>query len=153
MAGTGSALFGTSLGGLFALYALLTDPASFDRYVIGSPAIWWDGEMLFDLEARQANIWLAMALGTLGDQVTPGDLNIRLSSEATPEALREMLEHLDPAALQLGDQIAQGAIDRLKFSEALPEEYARVVVERRMRVDEEVRTVAGWAMRFVVLSD
>jgi hypothetical protein len=39
------------------------------------------------------------------------------------------------------------------FAEALPEEYARVVVEQRMRVDEEVRAVVSWAIRAVVLSD
>lgn len=47
-------LFGCSLGGLFALYALLTRPGSFDHYIAGSPAIWWDGAMLFDLEERMA---------------------------------------------------------------------------------------------------
>jgi len=46
----GSTLFGSSLGGLFALYALLDDPDSFDAYIVTSPAIWWDGEMLFGLE-------------------------------------------------------------------------------------------------------
>lgn len=50
----GATLFGASLGGLFALYALLRRTRFFDRFVIASPAIWWDGEMLFDLEARTA---------------------------------------------------------------------------------------------------
>lgn len=46
----GSTLFGSSLGGLFALYALLEAPDSFDAWIATSPAIWWDGEMLFGLE-------------------------------------------------------------------------------------------------------
>ena len=50
----GHTLFGASLGGLFALYALLAGADAFDNYVIASPAIWWDGEMLFDVESRLA---------------------------------------------------------------------------------------------------
>jgi predicted alpha/beta superfamily hydrolase len=48
------ALFGCSLGGLFTLYALLSRPASFDHYIAGSPAIWWNNAVLFDLEERMA---------------------------------------------------------------------------------------------------
>lgn len=48
------ALFGCSLGGLFTLYALLTRPGSFDHYIAGSPAIWWDDAMLFELEEKMA---------------------------------------------------------------------------------------------------
>ncbi len=50
----GSILFGSSLGGLFALWAFLTAPESFAGFIATSPAIWWDGEMLFDLEAALA---------------------------------------------------------------------------------------------------
>lgn len=43
----GSALFGSSLGGLFAAYTLLTRPETFSRYLITSPALWWnEGEVL-----------------------------------------------------------------------------------------------------------
>jgi len=44
---TGSAVFGSSLGGLFAAYTLLTAPETFSRYLITSPALWWnEGEVL-----------------------------------------------------------------------------------------------------------
>lgn len=39
---TENGLFGTSLGGLFALYALLEVPGLFRRCVITSPAFYWD---------------------------------------------------------------------------------------------------------------
>lgn len=39
-------LFGSSLGGLFVLHALLRDPERFEAYVSVSPAIWWDDSML-----------------------------------------------------------------------------------------------------------
>ena len=49
-----SAFFGHSLGGLFATYVLLTEPATFPRYGIRSPSLWWDDDMMFGYEARYA---------------------------------------------------------------------------------------------------
>ncbi len=49
-----SILFGSSLGGLFALWTFLTAPESFSHYIAASPSIWWDNEMLFGLEERMA---------------------------------------------------------------------------------------------------
>lgn len=37
------ALFGHSLGGLFALRVLFTKPNAFRTYVASSPSVWWDG--------------------------------------------------------------------------------------------------------------
>lgn len=51
----GSTLFGSSLGGLFTLYAFLKEPGAFDAYIATSPAIWWGGEMLFELEEALAD--------------------------------------------------------------------------------------------------
>lgn len=43
-------LMGYSLGGLFALHVLLTNPEAYKNYVMGSPAIWWnDKQVLEDL--------------------------------------------------------------------------------------------------------
>ena len=41
-------LIGHSLGGLFTLYALFTRPDLFQRYVIGSPAIWYDNNAILN---------------------------------------------------------------------------------------------------------
>ena len=49
-----SAFFGYSLGGLFATWVLLNEPATFRRYGIGSPALFWDNELLFGHEAAYA---------------------------------------------------------------------------------------------------
>jgi predicted alpha/beta superfamily hydrolase len=40
-------LFGHSLGGLFASYALLTRPGAFTAFVASSPSLWWDGFAVF----------------------------------------------------------------------------------------------------------
>ena len=41
-----STLFGSSMGGLFASVAALERPESFDRYIIASPALWWDDHLV-----------------------------------------------------------------------------------------------------------
>jgi len=44
------ALHGTSLGGLFTLYALFQHPETFQRYFAGSPSISWDEDYMYNLE-------------------------------------------------------------------------------------------------------
>jgi uncharacterized protein len=47
-------LAGYSFGGLFSLFTLFNHPDSFDRYVIGSPSIWWHEQVSFDYEEQYA---------------------------------------------------------------------------------------------------
>ncbi|NER79955.1 MAG: alpha/beta hydrolase [Leptolyngbya sp. SIO1D8] len=56
---TGSTLFGSSLGGLFVAYTLLMAPETFDNFIAVSPALWWDDEMLFQLEPSSSSENLA----------------------------------------------------------------------------------------------
>lgn len=44
--------WGDSLGGLFGCYVLFNRPETFNRYVIGSPSIWWGGDDI--LKAAEA---------------------------------------------------------------------------------------------------
>lgn len=46
--------FGHSFGGLFGAHVLLTRPALFQRYILGSPSVWWHGEETFTTEATYA---------------------------------------------------------------------------------------------------
>lgn len=48
------ALLGHSLGGLFSSYALLHNQGLFQRFVIGSPSLWWDERVMFKLEEKYA---------------------------------------------------------------------------------------------------
>lgn len=50
-----SALFGHSLGGLFALSTLFSQPASFERYSISSPPLLWANEHIFREETEYAS--------------------------------------------------------------------------------------------------
>lgn len=52
--GEDQTIVGISAGGLFALHTLFTAPASFQRYVAISPAVYWDNRMLLAEEAAQA---------------------------------------------------------------------------------------------------
>jgi len=47
-------LAGHSYGSLFGTYVLLTDPAMFDGYVLGSPSLWYDEHLLFKREREFA---------------------------------------------------------------------------------------------------
>lgn len=49
-----SAFFGHSDGGLLATYVLLNHPATFRRYGIASPSLYWDDEMMFETESEYA---------------------------------------------------------------------------------------------------
>ncbi len=51
---TDSTFVGNSLGGLFGLYVLFEQPATFKRYVIGSAPLLWDRHVLSRLEAEYA---------------------------------------------------------------------------------------------------
>lgn len=64
-----NALVGFSFGGLFALYTLFNQPGIFKCYLVGSPSIWWDNEMILKLEndfaAKNSDLtaWLFMSVG------------------------------------------------------------------------------------------
>jgi predicted alpha/beta superfamily hydrolase len=49
------ALHGTSLGGLFTIYAFFQEPALFQRYIAGSPSINWNESYMYSLEEEYAN--------------------------------------------------------------------------------------------------
>ena len=48
-------LNGYSLGGLFALYTLFTEPELFNRYIIGSPHLAWDNFRIFNVQEDAFN--------------------------------------------------------------------------------------------------
>ena len=46
---------GVSFGGLFATYTLLHEPDTFQRYIVGSPSLWWGDEVVFQYEKSFAD--------------------------------------------------------------------------------------------------
>ena len=64
-------LMGSSYGGLFTLYAMLTEPALFYGYVAASPAVSYDNNFLFALEKKYAETRKSLparAFISVGDQ-------------------------------------------------------------------------------------
>ena len=45
-------LMGCSLGGLFTMYTLFTQPKMFNRYIAASPAFMWDNSVLYQYEKK-----------------------------------------------------------------------------------------------------
>lgn len=76
--------FGSSLGGLFGAWTLLTAPTTFQRYVLASPAIWWNDEEVWQWEAA-----LAARVRTLAAKVF-----ISAGALEHPEAMRLAALHI-----------------------------------------------------------
>jgi len=68
------AYWGDSLGGLFGLYVLFNQPDTFNRYIIGSPSIWWaDRAIMKDARAfvdshSDLPVRLFLGVGALEEQ-------------------------------------------------------------------------------------
>lgn len=113
------ALFGHSLGGLFALYVLFTRPESFDTYVAGSPAIWWsDKVVLQELAAFESRLRQCKAARRL--LITVGGLEDRNN----PEEQR----YIERMKLPGGNEMPKMA-DMIGNSRRLHEELAPLLPE------------------------
>ncbi|THF81636.1 alpha/beta hydrolase [Cohnella fermenti] len=77
-------LFGHSLGGLFALYALFDRPSPFRSFVAGSPSIWWNKYHLLskvpEFEAR------------LGRGAVQAELILAVGSEEEPSMIEDAVQ-------------------------------------------------------------
>ena len=105
------AFIGGSLSGLFGLYTLFHAPDAFNRYIIGSPSIWWDDKVVITYEAeyaaRKANLTarVFMSAGSLEEA----------ENEPDPTAMVTNMNHLakimrdrDYAGLELKTHIFEG---------------------------------------------
>jgi predicted alpha/beta superfamily hydrolase len=87
-----STLFGHSLGGLFATWVMLTEPQAFRRYLIGSPSLWWDDDLIFRHEVAYAGTHQdlpATAFFGIGAQETL-DGRIRESARLAPDLQKQV---------------------------------------------------------------
>ena len=50
----GRALYGHSGGGWFGLFALFRGQGAFERVIVGSPSLWWDDNLMFEIESSFA---------------------------------------------------------------------------------------------------
>ncbi len=75
---------GYSIGGLFALYCLFTQPDIFNRYIVGSPGLTWDNYSIFNYEENSV------------DKLKEKSLNLFISvgSEESEEKFFEPIDQL-----------------------------------------------------------
>lgn len=105
-------LVGDSLGGLFTLYALFNRTGDYDRYLAGSPSIWWDDAMVFDEEAAYAaarddlDVDLFLSVGALEEGHDPDTDGSRMVSNVLEMAHR--LESRGYANLRLTQHVFEG---------------------------------------------
>jgi predicted alpha/beta superfamily hydrolase len=70
-------LIGSSLGGLFTLYTLFNEPDVFKHYVLTSPSVQWDNEVLYSYEKSfgekklKTPVTLSMAVGEFEGLLVP----------------------------------------------------------------------------------
>lgn len=65
---------GLSLGGLFGAYILMTHPDTFSNYILASPSLWYDNELLLKMEkayAEKHNDLEANVYISVGSHETP----------------------------------------------------------------------------------
>tara|TARA_B100000809_G_C15077956_1_gene508559 strand:+ start:40 stop:867 length:828 start_codon:yes stop_codon:yes gene_type:complete len=86
---------GYSLGGLFGLYTLFTSPESFNRYVLGSPSIWWDNKYILKVEedyAKDNNKLSANVFLSIGDLEEEGEQADTFKMISNVKALSKTLQ-------------------------------------------------------------
>lgn len=109
----GSVLFGSSLGGLFTLYAMMERPDEFDAYISVSPAIWWGEGLLLSREEELASSWedldttLFLAVGA-GEEREDIPMLAPFKMVANVRALAERLGAREFESLDLATFIPEG---------------------------------------------
>ena len=105
-------LCGHSFGGFFALYALLNQPWSFEKYVALSPSLWWDDGSLLK-QADALSVTLPHDLGAelliaVGGDETPDRPHISARMESDACRFAEILAQRGPARMRIVCRILAG---------------------------------------------
>lgn len=140
VADDGATLFGSSLGGLFTLYALLERPEAFDAYVAVSPALWWDDQVLMKREEAaaasrddlEATLYLAVGAEEERDDI-PSLASFRMISNV--RELSSRLRQRGYPSLDLATFIAEGESHTSVVPVALTRALRHVYRSRENRAD------------------
>jgi ATP-dependent Lhr-like helicase len=90
-------------------------------------ARWWT------FAGWKANLWLARAVADLRRDVAAiDDLTVALDPTVDVMALRAALDSIGTAEVDLRDWVTREAVEGLKFSECLPVNLAKTVIQRRL---------------------
>jgi len=117
----GGTLYGTSLGGLFALYAFLMEPQLFKSYLTVEPALWWDNHYLTgfakkrldELKDLNNTVWVASRDGNALQQMGVGGMDSVFRKSAPSGLVYKSVAYPDETHFSA---IWKGIYDGLKFS-------------------------------------
>ncbi len=116
----GEIVFGSSLGGLFVAHTLLHAPASFDHYIMTSPALWWNQGELF-----HSNQWTTDALAENSANVFIAAGGLEESADVPGLAAFKMVSNARKMANKLSELMKQS--NSVLFDEIEDETHTSVV--------------------------
>jgi predicted alpha/beta superfamily hydrolase len=127
---------GHSFGGLFGAYTLLERPATFDRYLLASPSIWWDDRVILG-RTRQA---------TPSAPGRPTSVAILVGEEETPEGRRAaaVAAGASSASVTSAHDLLADAHDYAAALDAWP--WPELAVRYRSLPDEHHTSVPSFAI-------
>lgn len=121
-------LFGHSLAGFFALYALASRPQLFSGYLAVSPSVWWNPALLFDGFKQlptPASQQVFLAAGEWEGELPPWQAKLPTAAAVRQRrAQRDMLGR----AQQIADALQPHLGDRLDWRLFAEEDHASVVL-------------------------
>ena len=119
--------FGHSLGGLFGVHDLLSAERLFDRHIISSPSLWWDGHEL--LSAAIPQIAGEAFLGIGGDETDEGRRR-EAAALADGHPFKPPPQHLDMVddLRRFADRLMAGAGPDLRLETAVFEDEFHATV-------------------------
>jgi len=141
------ALFGHSLGGLFALYALFHAPRGFDTFIAASPSVGFGGQVIL----REAAAFRPPPVPPPNLLVTMGGLEVGTPADLAADYRRWYEAHPEARGGQSVDDIiaqtfsaADAAFDRIGAAREMTEQLARAGVRAVWaEFDGEEHTAAG----------
>lgn len=129
-----NALCGGSSGGLFALYSLLTEPALFNRFIIGSPSVDIDHGMIFRYEREFRQRHSALKAKVF---ISAGEYELALYEK---DPITAFVHQLTDAKYQ-GLEIENLVIEKMGHASSGPYTFGRAMQFLYARPDLKLDTV------------